>query len=162
MKLRYLCLVFTVIACLTLSGCSRKTQQFTLREFESEVLVSDGEKQIRGNFCLANGADMTFEITSPRELQGITVSLTGGEKTLTYCEMELEYDELVLKNDVLSDLFRCVSLLSSGSYEVSSHDEKGVITLSEGENEYKVYLTAGQPEKISSDKKGISYSFFYS
>lgn len=162
MKLRYLCVVFTVTVCLILTGCSKKTQQFTLREFESEVLVSDGEKQLKGDFSLVNGADITFEITSPQELQGITVSLKGGEMSLSYCEMELEYNELVLQKDVFSDLFRCVSLLSSGSYEVISQGEKSVITLTDGDKGYSVFLNEGQPEKISSEKEGLNYSFFYS
>ncbi len=162
MKLRYFCLMMSVVLCMLLTGCTGKAQQFTLKEFESEVLVSDAERQVRGNFCLTEDRDMTFEITSPDELEGIIITLVDGTMSLQCGEMKLPYNELILQDDDFSDLFGCITLLSASSHGFVSQGEIDVITLTQEEKDYKIYVKEGLIQKISSEKEGRNYSFFYS
>lgn len=161
MKLRQLSLVMIFAALLLFSGCSGKTELFTLNNFEAKVVLLKDETHLEGKLTVI-GDDISLVLSSPEALEGIKIEKISNEMLVSSGDMTLPFENLSFGEDAFTELFSCISLLSSSSHEVSVQTDSSVILLSDGESEYKIRLVDGQIKEILSQTKGISYSFTYS
>ncbi len=160
MKLRLAALICVLILPLSLVSCSQKTKEFSLSPFECYISVESETVTLEGRLSYSLPSDVRFTVTSPDDINGVSVFCEGGIIRISSGDVVFNLDEISSEYDLFTPLFNFLHLLSTAETEVN-YEGTDVLTLCDESGEYNAEISCDEMRLLSLKSKGITYKFIY-
>ncbi len=145
---------------MSLTGCAEKSKELNVNQFQSRVVVKSPELEMTGIFDFENKQSMSFRVVSPKEINGVTVKLSGGLLKAESDDVSVSVGNMNESEDIYSPLFEAVSLLCTSQVRIPESG-RGKLSFEGSRGSVSAEISYDDGKILSIDNDGINYCFLY-
>lgn len=162
---KILALSLAVLLIFAFSGCAAANNVLYKQEaFTAFVEASAGDKKIRGSLNFVSPSEISFEISEPESIKGVTVKLQNSEIVMIYESVEMTFGStqlLTKEKNVFENLFEALGSFANTQHEISASGRTSV-KCSYVFGEFSAVADADNSRLTSIETPSYLYIFTYS